>query len=162
VKGDPVVKQGLSKLFLLDIIAGQVDHHPGNYMAEVKDDKVVGIKAFDNDLAFGGKMTPEKQTELGEAAMKKQFGQFTEQYVRSLTNNPILNEIKDIDKPFAEKIIALNNNPGLVRNALQGLLTSDEVDMTIRRLQHLANFLAQVFSGKGPNDVRLIEDWTKA
>ena len=58
-------------LQILDLIAGQIDRHTNNYMAFFDDstDKILieGIKAIDNDMAFG--QTKSKEVQFGESFM---------------------------------------------------------------------------------------------
>ena len=61
----------LMDLQILDLIAGQIDRHTNNYMAFFDDstDKILieGIKAIDNDMAFG--QTKSKEVQFGESFM---------------------------------------------------------------------------------------------
>ena len=114
----------LSKLYLLDMIIGQVDRHGGNYMVEENGSRVWGI---DNDLSFGKNYTvdPVKGT-----TRVSTFGK---------TGSDIT-----VDPAFATEIIKLANHPDWVEQALQNLdLTDAEIAAALSRLQNLALYLTR-------------------
>jgi hypothetical protein len=112
---DAMLQRGLSKLQLLDALAGQVDRHQGNYYIQRDaSGQVIGVKGIDNDLAFGVGITPEAMTGKG-----KQIGKY-----RGMP--PV------VDKEMALRII--NVAPEDVKNALTGLLSEAEVAATLTRL----------------------------
>lgn len=127
----PQVRRSLSNLYLLDMICAQVDRHPGNFVIEMEGGVIKGVKGIDNDLAFG------KDVDL-EGAMKFKAGSFA----RGMgTAGKLVDELTEIDKGFAQKIIDLDGQPEVVRDTLKGLLTKEEIDATLKRITHLANFL---------------------
>jgi len=127
----PQVKRSLSNLYLLDMICAQVDRHPGNFIIEMKDGEIVGVKGIDNDLAFG------KDVDL-ESAMGFKAGSMA----RGMqTAGKLVDELEAIDRTFAQKIIDLAGQPQIIRNALNGLLTNEEINKTLQRITHLADFL---------------------
>lgn len=137
----PQVKQGLANLYMLDIICGQVDRHAGNYILEVVNGKIVGVKGIDNDLAFG-----------------KDYDDIT------YGTNPmipavageVVQALKGIDKAFAQRIIDLNANTGRLVTALTGLLDPAEITSTLSRLDSLAKFLQPLIAN---NDPRIKTEW---
>jgi hypothetical protein len=126
---DPVVQRALANLAMLDVICGQVDRHPGNYIIELKDGKPVGVKGIDNDLAFGSKY---ESIEHGFRYRKGAFSWVAGKYVQDLA---------DIDRPYAERIVKLAEAPDTISNVLTGLLVKPEIDATLNRLKSLAGFL---------------------
>jgi hypothetical protein len=116
---NPLVREGLSKIYLLDLICAQVDRHPGNYMVVIEEGVIKGVKAIDNDLAFG------KDVDIDELM---QLQGNLKQWRRMGFIGPLADELKEIDKNFAQKIIDLSKTPDVLRNALQGLLTPEEIE----------------------------------
>ncbi len=141
----PLIRQGLSKIYLLDVICAQVDRHAGNYMVILENGVIKGAKAIDNDLAFG-KDYDYDQNEM-MSRFNKAFG-------------PVLgkmpSELNEIDHTFAQKIIQLNQTPQLVRDALAGLVTNEEIEATLVRLGKLADFLGPLMNQQ---DGPVVTDW---
>lgn len=127
----PQVRRSLSNLYLLDMICAQVDRHPGNFVIEVENGVIKGVKGIDNDLAFG------KDVDL-EKAMTYNKGSFAR---GSQTAGVLVDELTEIDRTFAQKIIDLDGQPDLVKATLKDLLTNEEIEATLERITHLANFL---------------------
>jgi hypothetical protein len=129
VKDDPAFQSAFSKLQMIDIIAGQMDRHQGNYYVEF--DPTTGnfaaLRGIDLDLAFGHKT-------------KATSGKF-KAGVLGAGNK----QIKHFDKQFAEMLIALN--PQVIRDALAGLLTDQEINATVTRLKDLTDYLKEVQAG---------------
>ncbi|MBP0030567.1 hypothetical protein [Roseofilum sp. Guam] len=122
--------QELHKLYLMDVITGQVDRHLGNVL--LKGGKVWGI---DNDLTFGDQYGFDPKSGSSSVAIGG----------KSAKN-------LHIDKAFAIKIIKLSNNLDRVRQALDPNvtgLTNSEVEKAIERLENLAEYLIKkVAKGK--------------
>lgn len=111
--GDPMLMQQLSRLQMIDLIAGQVDRNVGNYFIKRdENDNIVGITGIDNDMAFGTKITD-----------------FSERV------QEMVGVSRYVDKEVAEAIIALD--PTLVEAILSDLLPEDEIQTTLTRLQNL-------------------------
>lgn len=130
ILNDPVARRGLSNLYLLDIIAGQVDRHHGNFIVEIKGGKIVGIKGIDNDLSFG-----KDYKDINYDTNKKFIPMMW------MTAGKTVHELDEIDQTMAQKIVDLAQQEGRVRAALSGLLSKDEIDSTISRLKSLAKHL---------------------
>jgi hypothetical protein len=114
----------LSKLYLLDMIIGQVDRHEQNFMVADSGPRVWGI---DNDLAFGKNYTvdPKKGT------------------TRVDTFGKTGSDIK-VDPAFANEIIKLARHPDWVEDALRNLeLTDEEIAAAVERLKNLALYLTR-------------------
>jgi hypothetical protein len=123
-KDDPVLLSKVSGLFLLDMLAGQVDRHQGNFMIQVdRSGNVTGITGIDNDMGFG---TRGAQDLLTKGA-------------REL---PLIGKYFDAD--MAAKVIALE--PALIRMAMSDLLSQPEVQAIIDRLMLLKAELIQAQS----------------
>jgi hypothetical protein len=145
-KGDleiPAVQRAFSNLSLLDYIAGQVDRHQGNYLlVRANGGPITGIQAIDNDLAFGENYM---ETVEGMAADLEQIREANPKWhadgMRVVTHGVLPKFVTGIDKPFAEKIIALGRLPDLIDDALYQLLTPSEITATKNRLAALAGFL---------------------
>jgi hypothetical protein len=118
-KDDPVLMSKLSALEMIDFLAGQADRHQGNYMIQVDHSgNVLGLTGIDNDMSFGTK----------SAADMARRG------ARELPSVGLY-----FDQDMANKILALD--PALVKIALSDLLTPEEVQATLDRLQILKDKL---------------------
>jgi hypothetical protein len=122
-ENDEVFKRTLSRLQLLDVLAGQVDRHGENYMVE-QDDKgqTTGVKGIDNDMAFGAEHTDVTDTSL--------MGKSTP-----------LSHIPHFDPAFVQVIMQVE--PDTVKQALDGLLKEDEINATLDRLAGLKQYLQE-------------------
>jgi hypothetical protein len=116
---DPALLRMLSRLQLIDAIAGQTDRHLGNYFIEKDPNgKVIAVTGIDNDNAFGKNLTNLNR-----------YDKF-----------PGLS--KYVDERLAATIIALD--PADLRHALFGLLLPDEIDQTVRRFNALKVYLTDL------------------
>jgi hypothetical protein len=140
---DPLVRRALSNLAMLDVICGQVDRHPGNYIIELDGGKPVGVKGIDNDLSFGRKY---EDIEFG-AKYRRAAGQFR------WIGGQHVQDLAEIDKTYAERIINLAAAPDAITKALTGLVAPEEIASTLKRLSSLANFL-QPLMGKADGPVK--------
>ncbi|WP_157041646.1 DUF4157 domain-containing protein [Nitriliruptor alkaliphilus] len=112
---DATLQSCLNKLQLIDVIAGQLDRHEGNYhVAHDAAGKVVGVTGIDNDMAFGANMTTPDH--------------------RSSRTSPNYLALPDlVDEGFGKRILKVTDAD--LRSALSGLLTSAEIDATVSRFQ---------------------------
>jgi hypothetical protein len=148
-KNDPIFRQAMSKLMMLDFICGQVDRHPGNYIIQTDGTKVVGVVGIDNDLAFGDKFTD--LTYGGGAFIKN-----PDLFKRMVSAGGNVTALNEIDRAFAEKIILLVTQTDKITKALQSLLSDGEIAATISRLTALANFLRPLVTS---NDDKIVSKW---
>ncbi len=125
------------KLYLMDIITGQIDRNHTNVL--LQGEKVWGI---DNDLAFGSKISFDEQTGKVELA--------DDQIWPGLQ----LGNLKDIDNELANKIIELSKKPDTVKEALEDLITPHEIEKTIERLTGLAEYLINDIENKKAEELR--------
>lgn len=134
-------RKSLSNLYLLDIIAGQVDRHSGNFMVEMEGGVIKGVKGVDLDLAFGegytGEMIGSTKGELDVAGKTA-------------------SELKEIDQKLAMSIINAAANKKDVQDALTGFLNEEEIQATIDRLTKLAEFLTPLI---GKDSGPIITEW---
>lgn len=143
VMNNPLVRQGLSKLYLLDVITGQVDRNAGNYMIVVENGVIKGVRGIDNDLSFG----EGYNYDTFERNKNYLFGNIA---------GKMPSQLNEIDRTFAERIIQVANQPALITDALTGLLTDAEINATIVRLNKLADFLRPLLQ---ENDGRIVTEW---
>jgi hypothetical protein len=131
---DPVFQRGMNKLQILDAICGQLDRHTGNWFvdADKQTGKVKSVTGIDLDMAFGG----------AHEDPSKGYG---ENY-RGLP--------KMIDEEFALKILKVK--PSDIRNAIQGLLSKQEVEATVKRFQWVLNKINEI-----PRD-QLVKNWDQS
>ncbi len=145
---DPKVRQGLSKLYLLDILCGQVDRHHGNYIIEQEGGVIKGVWGIDNDLSFG---EGYDSAYYDTAETNKNFIAM----MRSV-NGQLLSQLNEIDKAFAQRIVNLAATPNVLTTALQGLISANEAQAMLQRLTKLANFLQPLLNN---NDPKLKTQW---
>lgn len=133
---NPLVRQALSKLYLLDMIAGQIDRHGHNWIVEKKDGAIVGVKGIDNDYGFGEALTGE--------TLKEEEAMGPNAWMRGIRGK-LGSELGDIDEPFAIKILDLAHNVegalDTFLDAFQDLLSEGEIKAMHSRLLALADFL---------------------
>jgi hypothetical protein len=117
----------LSRLQLLDILAYQVDRNPGNIFIQMDDqDNVIGFTGIDNDMAFG---------------------QFATDISRPIQEYPGISAV--VDEDLAESILKLR--PQDLADAMNGLLTMEEITSLLQRLDQLQKHLLQL-----KNDGKLV------
>lgn len=143
-QNDPVYRQSMSKLMLLDFICGQVDRHSGNYIIQLgKDGKVTGVVGIDNDLSFGENFTDLDYAKQARGVKGHMFNNF-------ISAGGDVKDLNEIDKKFAERIVQLSQNTGKIRAVLGGLLSDGEVNAAVSRLTSLANFLRPLLNSNSP------------
>jgi len=152
-KAQPHVQKSLSNLFLLDIVAGQVDRHSGNYIFEVEGGVVKGVKGIDLDLAFGEEFTGatvERYNQRLTEVMKFKNAEGSEYLnykyavmdIERGTYGKMPVQLEEIDQEFAKRIIDMAENGAQnIIDALAGLLPEAEINSTIDRLKSLAKVL---------------------
>lgn len=131
---DPNLMRFLSRLQLLDLLAGQVDRNIGNIYVETdKQGNVIGVTGIDNEMGFG---------ELTDI----------EHSVRELPGIS-----RYMDREVAERILALDAD--LLRLIMMDLLSPREIDALITRLNKLKAVIGPL-AQKG----QLLDpdQWTKA
>jgi hypothetical protein len=123
---DANLQRLLSRLQLIDAIAGQVDRHMGNYYVE-KDNsgKVISVTGIDLDMSFG--------TQGFAVDQKLKFDWY-----------PGLS--KYVDEELAIRI--LNIKAADLRAIWTGLLTEPEIVAAVGRWEHLKQELARLKSAK--------------
>lgn len=144
---NPLVRKGLSRLYLLDQICAQMDRHTGNYMVVIENGVIKGIKGIDNDLAFGADSDLNTAMDFIKNPVMR----------RQMTHGKLADELKEIDRGFAQRIVELSRKPEVLRNALQPLLTPREIDETVSRLTRLADFLRPMLAD--PNNPVMKTKW---
>jgi hypothetical protein len=141
---DPELARLLSRVQLIDAIAGQVDRHAKNYF--IKTDpltgKVVSVTGIDLDMAF----MPSKQ-EGSKAEFNVDEGsrmQKTQKDGSRLSFDHFPGFSKFVDAEFAEIILKID--PMDVRAVFSDLIEPWAVDAAIARLMHLKTRLAELKS----------------
>lgn len=146
-KKDPKVKETRNKLFLLDVIAGQVDRHHKNFLIEMDGGQVKGVKGIDLDLAFGPGYTGKFLEEWNERINSAQGTKLATE--KALLVKKIAGDVpwdlSGIDQEFARRIIQLSKSgQHLVRDALTGYISDQEIESTLSRLKTLAKFMKPI------------------
>jgi len=144
---DPITRQALSKLYLLDVIAGQVDRHSGNYVIELQGGVVKGVKGIDLDLAFGEGYTGKTVEDFNKDIAAGVQGAVGRRKKAIAGEMPV--ELKEIDHKLAQKITSLAGpEKNQVREALMGYISDTEIEATMSRLKSLAEFLKPIIDKK--------------
>jgi Domain of unknown function (DUF4157) len=120
-------QKGLMDLQLMDALTGQVDRHGSNIFIEPQTGKVTGI---DNDAAFGSQNSADPIDLVARTLP---------QWHMRASHNQGLPPL--VDHHSAQMVLALQ--PKAVRKELKDLLSHDEIENTISRLnlvqQHIQN-----------------------
>src|SRR5688500_6810686 len=117
---DPTLQRELNKLQFLDVLSGQVDLHMGNVHVDMDKNtgKVKGITGIDNDMAFGKNQTTLEPPKWGDGESKAPSWKGLPELVDSSMYNKLMRR----------------SLRGHVSEALTGLLSEEEVDSTLSRL----------------------------
>ena len=115
-------QRDMCNLQVLDAICGQQDRHENNFfvgsVGKNDDQKLSGVQGIDNDGAFG----------MGDNSLKQR----PEGHAAAIYDKNGNMSIPFMDKNLAQRIELLD--PETIRFALKDLLTDDEINATIRRL----------------------------
>ena len=115
-------QRDMCNLQVLDAICGQQDRHENNFfvgeVGEENDKKLSGVQGIDNDGAFG----------MGDNSLKQR----PEGHAAAIYDKNGNMSIPFMDKNLAQRIEKLD--PEMIRFALKDLLTDDEINATIGRL----------------------------
>ncbi|MEO1017082.1 MAG: hypothetical protein AAFY56_05255 [Pseudomonadota bacterium] len=128
---DGEVRRALSDAQWLDAAAFQTDRHPGNLFVDHDDNgQFRSLKLIDNDQAFGkkGRGTALHYHETPDARPRR------------IGNQP--RELPHISAEFKQKLDNVDTNA--LRRDLQGLLSRDEIDATIDRIDNLKKHAAKL------------------
>lgn len=139
-KGQASLQRQLADLEVCDILTGQSDRHPGNYMIDVVGDTVT-VTGIDNDFAF-----PDLDRALGDKS-KIPFDFIA---MNSIKNMPVL-----MDKATAERVKAINFDRDMAPG-FAGLLSVNEVRDAKLRFEALKNHIAKL-----ETDGCIVVDWEK-
>lgn len=122
---NPRVAEGLLKLQIKDIITGECDRHPQNYLIDPSTGKVTGI---DEDCCFGVKALPKD----GDVRKQKKFNLVVPNNASLMLRMPLV-----ITVEMEKCIDDLYNNQELLTLKLGPLVTPDEINATHDRLARL-------------------------
>jgi hypothetical protein len=124
---------------MIDLIAGQVDRHPGNYFVQRDPSgKVIGITGIDLDMSF----VPNPQTgaSVGFDVEHGSIDQREKWKGKAFDHFPGFSRF--VDKELATAILAMS--PTDLRSILIDLLTTEQIDAAIERLGKLQVLLAEL------------------
>jgi hypothetical protein len=139
LSGDPNLPRLLSRLQLIDTIAGQVDRHPGNYYVQTdRNGTVTGITGIDLDMSWVG--NPKAGAKIGFDVQHGSIDQREKWKGQAFDHFPGFSRF--VDKELATAIIALS--PLDLRAILVDLLTPDMIAAAIERLVVLQALLIQL------------------
>lgn len=140
----PTVQKSLADAHVMDLLTGQVDRNPGNFIFHTGPDGQVRAKLIDNDLSFGARLTS-----LSHASLEA-----VESGVM-LTRLPRL-----IDADTARRVSAMT--PDTLRAALADTgLSGEEMDAATARLGQLQAHIRMVGRGEVEGG-RLVDHWDAA
>lgn len=136
VSGNPDLARMLSRLQLLDAIAGQVDRHAKNYFIQIdpRSKRVTGITGIDLDMSWMGE---DGRFEV-DVEMGSRMGSQKNNADGGKTDH-FPGFSKFVDKELAERIIAMKPND--LRAILLDLLDPKLIESAVRRLAKLQNLL---------------------
>lgn len=136
-------QRDMCNLQVLDAICGQQDRHENNFfvgsVGKNDDQKLSGVQGIDNDGAFG----------MGDNSLKQR----PEGHAAAIYDKNGNMSIPFMDKNLAQRIELLD--PETIRFALKDLLTDDEINATIRRLDKTRNAIERQ---RMEDPSRLLED----
>ncbi len=133
------LQKQLMDLEVCDILTGQTDRHPGNYMIDIKGDSVT-VTAIDNDFAF-----PNPDTALGnKAKVPLNF-----MGMNSIKNLPSL-----MSKEIADKIKGIDFDNDIAPE-YAGLLSDPEIRGAKTRFETLQEHVAKL-----EQDGCIVTDWS--
>ncbi|MGN0376555.1 MAG: hypothetical protein ACI4ED_02860 [Suilimivivens sp.] len=135
-------------LAALDIIIGHVDRHAENMMASEQ-----GVKAIDNDTAFGLLQVSElgaNHEEVSYADIQSKFQTADGNDKINIAHQALLfldTAFPQVTEEFRQKI--LNVSLSAVRGALQGLINEDEIEACVNRVEALQKYLMKLTRENG-------------
>ena len=152
-----------NRLQWFDVITGQGDRHPANYMVQVKPDLTVDVKAIDNDASFGATRTGISTYRLNPAKAKKYmervrnlsiaYGTKSALAVNEVTHDPGFKKLRDgsIEVDISKAKSALTVSGLYETTAFHLISVPDEMDYELyERLMQLR---------RGPDRDALLKDW---
>jgi hypothetical protein len=143
-KDDKNLPRLLSRLQLIDAIAGQVDRHAGNYFVQRDDTgKVTGITGIDLDMAWvpsAPTKGPREDKRTGQFEFSVEHGSRAKSDGGSTDHYPGFSRF--CDGVLADKIIAVQ--PDDLRVILIDLLDKPSVDAAVTRLVQLQTLLGEL------------------
>jgi hypothetical protein len=120
------LQRQLMDLEACDILTGQTDRHPGNYMIDIRGDNVT-VTGIDNDFSF-----PNPTGAISDKIPPRFLG------MNSIPNLPVL-----MSKEVAERIKAIDFDRDMAPR-MRGLLNDDEIAGTKTRLETLQAHVAKL------------------
>jgi hypothetical protein len=139
---EPGLRRDLVTLQLMDNIAGQVDRHPGNYFVnQDTNGKFLGMKAIDNDQAWGSKLKMVEEHKYKSADILNKRGEL----VVAGKLNPIDSHLPTylppvVDKKAYDSIMGMNAQT--FQTKMGGLLSRDEMTAASERLRLVQNHIS--------------------
>jgi hypothetical protein len=130
---NPKLAQQLTNLEWLDMITGEVDRHPGNYLLDIKPDGSVKLTGIDNDNCFGDanmRIDKPKGNQTGKPL---------------LVDYQMRNKMLNLQASWAE--------PGGMASQLKGLLTDKEIGAARQRLDGLIDHI------QARGNAYVVRDW---
>jgi hypothetical protein len=139
---DPIVRRGLVQLQLLDALTAQGDRHQLNYIFTLDGDgRHTGVKAIDNDQAFGTKIkNPNDLLHKPQGKDTVMGPDGVDRWGDTDLNGVMLPGVVDRDMKNAFDRIT----PDGLRAALAGLLPEPEIEAAVDRLDVIKTHLAKL------------------
>jgi hypothetical protein len=125
----PRLMESLLKLQIKDIIAGECDRHPENYLVDFEQETVIGI---DEDCSFGVNAFPENV----DVRQQKPYATFIPNNASLMLRMP-----KVVTAKIKQSVEQLCTREDLLREKLRPLINPEEVNATISRLTRLNSHL---------------------
>ncbi len=132
----PEAMKQLSNLQIFDLLCGQVDRKPDNYVVTVErqaddSDMVTGIKAIDNDMSCG-MVDYMEDVVTGLTVKSRRMVKGFLQELPAMTDDDGRLILEAVDKDLRDRLLALS--PRFIDFQLTGILSAEERDAMKKRL----------------------------
>lgn len=142
----PSMQKSVADAHILDLLTGQADRNPGNFIFAKQEDGTVEARLIDNDISFG-----ETLTDISGDTVPQPDG-------TSPARPSLLPKLpRLIDQATADQITAMTNQDLESTLAANGL-TQGEMKAAVKRLANLKNHIAEIQRGNVAGG-QLVNNW---
>lgn len=142
----PSMQKSVADAHILDLLTGQADRNPGNFIFAKQEDGTVEARLIDNDISFGETLTDIS----GDTVLQPDGTSPARPFL--LPKLPRL-----IDQATADQITAMTNQDLESTLAANGL-TQGEMKAAVKRLANLKNHIAEIQRGNVAGG-QLVNNW---
>ena len=142
----PSMQKSVADAHILDLLTGQADRNPGNFIFAKQEDGTFEARLIDNDISFG-----ETLTDISGDTVPQPDG-------TSPARPSLLPKLpRLIDQATADQITAMTNQDLKSTLAANGL-TQGEMKAAVKRLANLKNHIAEIQRGNVAGG-QLVNNW---